>query len=129
MAQNKVFNNQPALVSTASNVGQPNLFNCAVTTLAAQGIGFVASQPYGIIKKIHAVNTLTTTAVFLSLFKGATLTSFSTQAFVWSSVSIPASQYLDDFGQHRFDSTDYMIGYCNLQNAVVINMNGEIGLA
>ena len=132
MAQNKIFNSEPAFIATNSlstvQAGG-NLFNCAVTTLAAQGIGFTASQPYAIMKHIHVTNTLTTSAVNVTLYKGATVSSVSGTQFQFSSVSIPAQSYLDWYGQHRFDSADYMTGYASLPNAVTINMEGEIGLS
>jgi hypothetical protein len=132
MAQNKIFNSEPAYIATNSlstvQAGG-NLFNCAVTTLAAQGIGFIATQPYAILKHIHLTNTLTTTAVNVTLYKGATVSSASGTQFQFASVSIPAQSYLDWYGQHRFDSSDYLTGYASLVNAVTINMDGEIGLA
>ena len=132
MAQNKIFNSEPAFIATNSLTtvqAGGNLFNCAVTTLAAQGIGFTASQPYAIMKHIHVTNTLTTSAVNVTLYKGATVSSVSGTQFQFSSVSIPAQSYLDWYGQHRFDSADYLTGYASLPNAVTINMDGEIGLA
>jgi hypothetical protein len=132
MAQNKIFNSEPAFIATNSLTSVQaggNLFNCAVTTLAAQGIGFAASQPYAVMKHIHLTNTLTTSAVNVTLYKGATVSSVSGTQFQFSSVSIPAQSYLDWYGQHRFDSADYMTGYASLPNAVTINMDGEIGLA
>jgi hypothetical protein len=130
MAQNKIFNSEPAVLATAAlaTLGA-NLLNCSVTTLSPQGVGFVASQPYAILKHIHINNTLTTVAINVTLYKGATLASASGTQFQFSSVSIPAQSYLDWYGQHRFDATDYMTGFCNLPNAAVINMDGEIGLA
>jgi hypothetical protein len=127
--QNKILNFEPALLSTASNVGLPNLLNSTVTTLTPGGVGFTGTQPYVIVKHIRLVNVLTTVAAFATLYKGATLTSLTTQSFAFSSVSIPAQSYLDWYGQHRFDTADYMIGYSNLQNAVLISMDGEIGLS
>ena len=132
MAQNKIFNSEPAFIATNSLTtvqAGGTLFNCAVTTLAAQGIGFTASLPYAIMKHIHVTNTLTTTAVAVTLYKGATIASASGTQFQWSSVSIPAQSYLDWYGQHRFDSADYLTGYASLPNAVTINMDGEIGLS
>jgi hypothetical protein len=132
MAQNKIFNSEPAYVATASLSSVQaggNLFNCAVTTLAAQGIGFVPSQPYAIIKRVHIINTLATAPVIVTLYKGATIASVGGTQWECSSVSIPAQGYVDFYGQGRFDSTDYLTGYANLPNAAVINMNGEIGLA
>jgi hypothetical protein len=132
MAQNKIFNSEPAFIATNSLTSVQaggNLFNCAVTTLTPQAVGFIASQPYATMKHIHLTNTLTTSAVTVTLYKGATVSSASGTQFQFANVSIPAQSYLDWYGQHRFDSTDYLTGYCSLPNAVTINMDGEIGLS
>lgn len=130
--QNKILNFEPAYLATASlatvqNGG--NLLNCSVSTLAVGGIGFTGTQPYVISKHIRIINTLTTTAVNATLYKGATMGSVGGTQFYFASVSIPAQSYLDWYGQHRFDSADYLTGYSNLVNSVVINMDGEIGLS
>ncbi len=130
--QNKILNFPPAYLATASlstvQAGG-NLFNSAVTTLTAGGVGFVGTQPYAILKHVRIQNQLTTTAVNATLYKGATVSSVAGTEFAFSSVSIPAQSYLDWYGQHRFDSGDFVTGYSNLPNAVIINMDGEIGLA
>jgi hypothetical protein len=36
---------------------------------------------------------------------------------------------VDWYGQHRFDSADYLVGAANLSTATVINIDGEIGLS
>ena len=132
MAQNKIFNSESAYIATnslSSVQAGGNLFNCSVTTLTPGGIGFTGTQPYAIIKHIAIANTLTTTSVNVTLYKGATVSSAGGTQFQFSSVSIPAQSYVDKYGQFRFDSTDYLTGYCNLPNAAVIDMDGEIGLA
>jgi hypothetical protein len=128
--QNKILNFEPAYLATASlaTLGA-NILNCSVTTLTAGGIGFTGTQPYVILKHVRIQNQLTTTAVNATLYKGATLASAAGTEFSWSSVSIPAQSYLDWYGQHRFDSGDYLTGFCNLQQAVIINMDGEIGIS
>ena len=134
MASNKVLNFEPAFLATASlaSLGA-NLFNCAITSagaaIIASSVGFVATQPYVILKHVKITNTLTTSAVTVTLYKGASLASASGTQFLWSNLSIPAQSYIDDYGQHRFDAGDYMVGIASLQQAVVINMDGEIGLA
>lgn len=129
--QNKPLNFEPAFLATASlSTLGANLLNSSVTTLSPGGIGFTGTQPYVIVKHLKITNTLTTTAVFVTLFKGASLGSAAGTQFLWTSVSLPAQGgYLDDYGSHRFDSGDYLTGYCNLPQAVVINMDGEIGLS
>lgn len=132
MPQNKIFNSESAYIATNSLTSVQaggNLFNCAVTTLAVQGIGFAPTQPYAIIKHIAIANTLTTTSINVTLYKGATISSANGTQFQFSSVSIPAGSYVDKYGQFRFDAADYLTGYCNLPNAAVIDMDGEVGLS
>jgi hypothetical protein len=126
--QNKILNFEPAIISSAA-LAPVNLFNCSVTTLTPGGIGFTGTQPYAILKHIRLVNTLTTAAVIVSLYKGATLTSSAATSFAFSSASIPASSYVDWYGQNRFDSGDYLVAAANLSTACLINIEGEIGLS
>jgi hypothetical protein len=130
--QNKILNFQSAYLATASlstvQAGG-NLMNCTVTTLTPGGIGFTGTQPYVIMKHMRIGNILTTSAVTVSLYKGATISSAGGTQFAWPNVSLPAQSYLDWVGQERFDTADYLTGYASLPNSVVIEMNGEIGLA
>ena len=71
---------------------------------------------------------MTTVAVVVGLYKGATTTSLSTQAFALSSVSIPASSYVDWYGQASFETADYLNLVANLATSTIINIDGEIGL-
>lgn len=128
--QNKILNFEPAVLSTLTSLSGGNLLNCTVTTLTPGGIGFTGTQPYVIVKHIRLTNILTTSAATASLFKGASGAQLSTQQWAFSSVSIPASSYLDWYGQHRFDTGDYLTGVCwGLSTATIIDIDGEIGLA
>jgi hypothetical protein len=132
--QNKILNFEPAYLATASlSTLGANIMNCAITSagtaIIASSIGFTATQPYAILKHIRIQNQLTTTSVNATLYKGASLSSVAGQEFAFSSVSIPAQSYLDWYGQHRFDSGDFLTGYCNLPSSVIINIDGEIGLS
>lgn len=129
MASNKIFNSQPAYIATAGMTTACNLFNCSVTTLTPQGIGFTATQPYAIQKHIRVSNQLTTSAINVSLYKGTSLTTAAGAQFALTSVSIAAQSYVDWYGQARFDSGDYLTGLSSLPLAAVINMEGEIGLS
>jgi hypothetical protein len=129
MASNKIFNSQPAYLATAGMTTACNLFNCSITTLTPQAIGFAAAQPYAIQKHIRVSNQLTTSAINVSLYKGTSLTTASGSQFALTSVSIPAQSYVDWYGQARFDATDYLTGLSSLPLAAVINMDGEIGIA
>jgi len=129
MPSNKIFNSEPAIIATAGMTTACNLFNCAITTLTPQGIGFNATQPYAIQKHIRVSNQLTTTAINVTLYKGTSLTTASSSIFALASVSIPAQSYVDWYGQARFDSTDYLTGLASLPLAAIINMDGEIGIS
>jgi hypothetical protein len=64
------------------------------------------------------------------LYKGATLASAAGTEFAFpAGTSIPANSYLDWYGQHRFDSGDYLTGFSNLPQSIIINIDGEIGLS
>lgn len=131
MAQNKIFNFEPAAISssTLATVGG-NLF-CCLSTPAF--IGIAAAAPYAILKHIRVNNILTTSAVTVSLFKGLfnTGSTVLTNSFALTSVSIPASSYVDWYGQARFDSTDYLTGcvWGLTSSSANIVIDGEIGVA
>ena len=129
MASNKIFNSQPAYIATAGMTTACNLFNCSITTLTPQGVGFAAAQPYAIQKHIRVSNQLTTSAVNVTLYKGTTLTTAAGAQFALASVSIPAQSFVDWYGQARFDSTDFLTGLSSLPLSAVINMEGEIGIS
>jgi hypothetical protein len=126
--QNKIFNSAPAVLATLSSLAGGNLLNI-FTSQTPAWTGIPTAQPYVLVKHIHALNLLSTVAAFISLFKGGTGAQLATQAFEWSSVSIPAAGYIDWYGQHRLDSGDYMTGVSNLPNGILINLDGEVGIA
>src|ERR1700674_3035901 len=128
MAQNKIFNSQPAVLATLSSVSGGNLFN-TFTSATPAPVGYPFTQPYAILKHIRIDNILSSTAIFATLFKGATGAQLTTQTWVMSSVSIPASSFVDWYGQARFDSADFLTGICNLSTAGVVTIEGEIGLS
>lgn len=130
MAQNKILNMPAVYLSTLSltTMGY-TLLNSSVTTLTPGGIGFTGTQPYVILKHMRIMNALTTSAVTVSLYRGALLSSVGGSQFAWDNVSLPPQGFLDWVGQDRFDSADYLGGIASLAQAVVINMTGEIGLS
>jgi hypothetical protein len=129
MAQNKILNIPDAYIATAGMTTACNLLNCTVTTLAAGAVGFTGTQPYIILKHIRVNNQLTTSAINVTLYKGASLNTASGTQFALSSVSIPAQSYIDWYGQARFDTADYLSGLASLPVSAIINMDGEIGLS
>ncbi len=124
MAQNKIFEYNPQL-STGALLPLA-VFN--VGNSLAGSIGIISSQPYAILKHIRLINVLTTTQVVAGLYKGATTTSLSTQTFAFSSVSIPASSYVDWYGQARVETADYINLVANLATSTIIQIDGEIGI-
>ncbi len=124
MAQNKIFEYSPQLSSGA--LLPLAVFN--VGNSLAGSIGIISSQPYAILKHIRLINVLTTVAVVAGLYKGATTTSLSTQTFAFSSVSIPASSYVDWYGQARVETADYINLVANLATSTIIQIDGEIGI-
>ena len=123
--QNKVFNYQPMINS--GSLLPINVFNVGAAPVGT--VGIITSSPYAIIKHIRLVNVLTTAATVASVYKGATLSSLAAQSFAFSSVSIPASSYVDWYGQARFETADYMTLWSNLATSTVIQIDGEIGIS
>lgn len=128
MAQNKIFNSQPAVLATLSSLSGGNLFN-TFTSATPAPVGYPFTQPYAILKHVRVDNLLTTAPVNVTLYKGLTGTQLSTQSWALSSVSIPAQSYVDWYGQARFDSADFLTGNASLSTAAVITIEGEIGLS
>jgi hypothetical protein len=126
--QNKIFNAPPAVLATLSSLAGGNLLNI-FTSQTPAWTGVPTAQPYALAKHIHALNLLSTVAAFVTLFKGLTGTQLTTQSWEWSSVSIPASGYIDWYGQQRFDSADFLTGISNLPSAISITIDGEVGIA
>jgi len=61
--------------------------------------GFTATQPYILLHHIRAVNTSNSTPYTVTMFYGTA----NTQVFAWSAVAVPASSYVDWFGEIRID--------------------------
>jgi hypothetical protein len=125
--QNKIFNYEPFTINSAANAAV-NLFNI-FTSQTPAWTGLTITQPYAILKHIRISNSLTTSSINVSLYKGATLSSLTTQSFNFSGVSIPAQSYLDWYGQARFDSGDFLVGVSSLSTCAIVNIEGELGIS
>lgn len=123
MSANKVANIQPlALAAAAANV-----LNVAITSLAGP-VGITLTQPYLIVKHIRVVN-VDVAARVLSLFKGATGGSSAVTALA-SLQSIPPNSAVDVYyGQLRLDSTDFLTGFSDVANKLVLFIDADIGLS
>ena len=123
MSANKVANILPLALSAAA----ANVLNAAITSLAGP-VGITLTQPYLIIKHIKVVN-VDTSARLLSLFKGATGGSSATTALA-SLQSIPPNTSVDIFyGQLRMDSTDFLTGFADVANKLILFIDADIGFA
>lgn len=121
MASNKKLNIPQAYLSNAA----ANVFNVGTGTGA---VGFTGSNPYAILSHIRLLN-VTGGAVSATLYKGATGGSAGGTQFAFAGVSIPANSYVDWYGSARFDSADFLTGIAGAASSIVIEINGEIGLA
>ena len=136
MAQNKIFNYEPMAISSSVLATLGGVLLNVFTSATPAWVGIVNSQPYVIVKHIRVMNLLTTTAATVSLYKTPyslnTGFAISSLQFAFASTSIPASSYVDWYGQARFDgNVDILLGQawgltsyaCNIQ------IDGEIGIA
>jgi len=121
MAANKTLNVPPAFVPSAAG----NLFNVGTTSGA---VGFTGANPYAIIKHIRLLNK-SGGSVSVTLYKGATGGSASGTEFAVAGYSIPANSFVDWYGNARFDSADFLSGIAGSASAIVIEIDGEIGIA
>lgn len=123
MSANKVANIQPLPLAAAA----ANILNAAITSLAG-ATGITLSQPYLIVKHIRVVNN-DAAAHPLNLYKGATGGSSATTALAVAQ-SIPANSAVDVYyGQMRLDSTDFLSGFSDVANKLVLLIDADIGFA
>jgi hypothetical protein len=123
VSANKVANIQPATLAAAA----ANILNAAITSLTGS-TGITLSQPYLIVKHIRVVNN-DTAAHTLNLYKGATGGSSATTALAVGQ-SIPANSAVDVYyGQLRLDSTDFISGFADVANKLVVFFDADIGFA
>jgi len=124
MAANKILNIQPSALAAAA----ANILNCNVTAVTGP-VGMTMTQPYLILKHIRLTNN-DTAAHTVKLFKGATGASAVGTEFAYAGgVSIPAAQYVDWYGQTRFDAADFLTGFADVASKVTINIDAEIGVS
>jgi hypothetical protein len=124
MAANKRLNIEPIAVPATVT----NLLNCAIASLSGP-VGYTQTQPYLIVKHIAVVNN-DSSAHTLTLYKGATGASAAGTQFGAAGLSIPANTTVQVFyGEHRFDSGDFLTGIADTASKLVLNIDAEIGLA
>lgn len=119
---NKAFRSGPiALTNTLTT----NILNPATAT---GGVNAGSSPQYLIIKHIRVVNK-TSSAASVSLWLGLTGANTAGTEFAWGGFSVPANSYEDWYGLVRIDSTDFIVGGSGSSSALVIDFEGEVGVA
>jgi hypothetical protein len=124
MSQQKAFRFGPlALGASAANILNPG-----TTTGGVNSTG----SPYGnlriILTHIRIVNK-TNGAVAASLYIGATGGSAAGTEFAFNAFSVPANSYQDWYGRMPLDTADFLTGLAGASSSLVIEGEGEIGVA
>ncbi|OGT56278.1 MAG: hypothetical protein A3E01_06930 [Gammaproteobacteria bacterium RIFCSPHIGHO2_12_FULL_63_22] len=119
--QNKVFRFGPVAVANA--VG--NLLNPPTAT---GGTNAGSSSQYIILRHIRIVNK-TAGAVTFSGYIGATGASAAGTEFLGTGLSVAANSYVDWYGSVRLDAADFFTGVASATTSLVIQGEGEIGVA
>lgn len=123
MASNKLQRFGPTLmtVSTGSNYINP-------AAAGAGAVGYTATATYAVVRHLRITNLTNATQGF-SLFVGAS-TGFATgTAFMGNGSLVPATGSVDWYGALRLDSADFLSGFAVSGSALVIEGEGELGLA
>ena len=121
MAANKVFRFGPVAVANA--VG--NLLNPPTAT---GGTNAGSSSQYIVLRHIRIVNK-TAGAVTFSGYIGATGASAAGTEFIGTGLSVAANSYVDWYGAVRLDAADFFTGVASATTSLVIQGEGEIGVA
>ena len=121
MASNKAFRFGP--VSVPNAVG--NLLNPATAT---GGVNAGSSSQYIILRHIRIVNK-TAGAITFSGYIGLTGGSAAGTEFLGTGLSVAANSYIDWYGALRLDAADFFTGLASAATSLVINGEGEVGVA
>lgn len=120
--QNKPFRFGPVAMS---NTLTTNILN---PPTAAGGVGAGASSQYIVLKHVRIVNK-TAGAVTFSLYLGATAGNVAGTEVIGTALSIAANSAYDWYGQLRLDAADFLVGGASAITSLVIQGEGEIGVA
>jgi hypothetical protein len=123
MAANKTIRLGP--VTVAGTIG--NLFNPPTVTGGVNPPG-TSTNTYYILRHIRIVNK-TAGAVTFSGYIGATGGSAAGTEFLGTGLSIAANSYVDWYGAVRLDVADFLTGVASAGTSLVIEAEGEIGIA
>jgi hypothetical protein len=123
MAANKLVRFGP--ISVPNAVG--NLFN-PPTISGGVNPPPLSTATYFIMRHIRIINK-TGGAVTFSGYIGATGGSAAGTEFIGTGLSIPANSYVDWYGAARLDTADFFTGVASAATSLVIEGEGEIGVA
>ena len=124
MASNKIPRFGPTTMVTGATGS--NYINPAAS--GANAVGYTSTATYAVVKHIRITN-ITTGAATFSLFIGGTTGTVSGTAFMGSVTSVPANSYIDWYGAVRLDAADFLSGTGSAANTLVLEAEGELGLA
>lgn len=122
MAANKIFNFGPVALTVTLTT---NILNPPTAT---GGVNGGSSANYIVLRHIRIINKTGTAATF-SLYKGATGANAAGTETIGIGYSVAANSAFDWYGKMRFDSTDFLVGGAGTTLALVIQGEGEIGVA
>lgn len=118
----RYFSFGPVLLTTTTTT---NLFNPPSLTGGVNVGG--ATVVYAILRRLRALNK-SGADVTLSLWKGATGANAAGTEFIWSGskVTTAAPNWLDWYGQQRFDTADFLVGGASANTAILLVGEGEL---
>lgn len=122
MAANKTFRFGPVALS---NTLTTNILNPAT---ASGGVNAGSSSQYIILKHIRVVNK-TAGAVTCSFWLGATGANAAGTEVIGTGLSVAANSYIDWYGLMRLDAADFLVGGASALTSLVIQGEGEVGVA
>jgi hypothetical protein len=123
MAANKAIRLGPVAVSNAA----ANLFNPPTVT-GGVNVPATSVNTYYIIRHIRIINK-TAGAVTFSGYVGATGGSAAGTEFLGTAISVPANSYIEWYGALRLDVADFFTGLASALTSLVIEAEGEMGIA
>ncbi len=123
MASNKAIRLGP--VAVAASAG--NLFNPPTLTGGVNPPG-TSTNTYYILRHIRIINKSASPVAF-SGFIGATGGSAAGTEFMGGTLSVPANSYIEFYGALRLDVADFFTGLAGTVTTLVIEAEGEMGIA
>lgn len=122
MASNKLFKFGPTALTTTLTT---NILNPPTAT---GGVGAGSAANYIILRHIAIVNKTGSAATF-TLYLGATGANTAGTEVIGIAKSVAANDTYHWYGMLRLDSSDFLVGGAGTTLALVIQGEGEIGVA